>query len=247
MDSAQEIKCETLKSFDDFIQLTQKYPQEITVYRGVKHEKYDLRPKVGRLILKMGKNERMIDVERRILRRFQERALLHLDPKPAYEWEWLARAQHHGLPTRLLDWSRNPLVAAFFAVEQEVFDHELEQYSGNSAIYVFRGRTIISQGNLSKMNKKYVEGPFKITKTEKFIPAHWDNRIVSQLGVFTAHHDPTNPYPIDPKYIEKLIIPSKQRKKWKDRLHRLGISRASLFPDLDNLSEYIQWCNTKCY
>ena len=249
MPKASEINSYRLISFNKFIERTSKHPQEITIYRGVTHQAYDLRPKVGRLSLKIWRNDIPIDVEQRMLRRFQERAVFHLNPRPTDEWEWLTIAQHHGLPTRLLDWSRNPLVAAFFAVEREIQKWELRkhsgEFSGDSAVYVFRGKTVISRGNLSRMNKKYLAGPFKITKTEKFVPAHLDSRIVAQLGVFTIHHDPVEPYPLELKDIDKLIIPFAQRITWKKQLHRLGINRASLFPNLDNLSKYIEWDNTK--
>ena len=54
----------------------------------------------------------------------------YIDSVPTSAWNWLAIAQHHGLPTRLLDWSRNPLVAAFFAVERA--------HDDDSVVYAFK-------------------------------------------------------------------------------------------------------------
>ena len=241
------METKNIKSFDDFVKYIADFPQEITIYRGVTHADYDLRPKVGRLRFIMRKKDELIDVERRILRRFEERAIPYLDIRPEDEWELMVIAQHHGLPTRLLDWSRNPLVAAYFAVEREILEHELKKHSGDSAIYAFKGRTVISKGNISEINTKYEKGPFRIKKTEKFVPAHWDRRIAVQSGVFTIHHDPTQQYPPDIKPLYKLIIPSKQRKKWKDRLHTLGINRGSIFPDLDNLCTHIEWLHCESH
>lgn len=236
-----------MDSFDMFIRYVANFSQAITVYRGVTHEDYDLRPKVGRLEKKR-KNESLINLEQRILRRFEERAIPYLGIFPGEdEWEWMAIGQHHGLPTRMLDWSRNPLVAAYFAVEREILKHELKKYSGNSAIYAFKGKTVISKGNLFDINTKYKNGPFKIKKTEKFVPAHLDKRITAQSGIFTIHHDPTIKYPNEIEPLFKLTIPSNQRKIWKKRLHSLGINRASLFPDLDNLCSHIEWLCSKSY
>lgn len=239
--------CEiTLKSFDSFIEHIKQYNSRITIYRGVTHESYDLRPKIGR-VEKRKPREELITIESRLLRRFQERSIPYLSYQPQDMWELLVLAQHHGLPTRLLDWTRNPLVAAFFAVEREIKDYELEKHSGRSAIYVFNGERVISKGDLLKPNPKYAGGPFSVKETEKFVPAHIDERITAQHGVFTIHPDPTNPNPFQPQYLDKLIIRNKPRKKWKHRLNTLGINRASLFPDLDNLARYIEYTDTKCY
>lgn len=54
-----------------------------------------------------------------MLKRFMQDAQNFLVDAPTNEWEWLFLAQHHGVPTRLLDWSENALVALYFACERE--------------------------------------------------------------------------------------------------------------------------------
>jgi hypothetical protein len=106
---------------------------------------------------------------------------------------------------------------------------------------------VISRGNLSKVNKKYEKGPFKAERAEKFVSSHIDARIVAQAAVFTVHSNPADPNPFKSDEIEKLIIPYRLRRDWKKRLHSLGINRASLFPDLDNLAKHIEWLCTASY
>ena len=106
-----------IDNFDALHKLIQKRVQDTTVYRGVKDASYDLVPKVGRKDLKWN-HKSVKDAEKYMLTLFKQRAISFLTFSPRNDWEWLALAQHYGLPTRLLDWSRNPLVAAYFAVNE---------------------------------------------------------------------------------------------------------------------------------
>jgi type I restriction enzyme M protein len=238
----------SMKDFESFIKHVYNYNQKITIYRGITHEKYDLRPKVGRV--KPSKaGEELIQLEKKIQRRFCERAIPFLEHKPEDPWEWITLAQHHGLPTRLLDWTRNPLVAAFFAIRHQIKRTVIdENTTGNSAIYVYHSnKKIISKGDEWDQNRTYKDGPFKVTDTRKFVPAHIDRRIVAQAGVFTVHSDPSDINPFEKKELDKLIIPHDLREDWKYRLFGLGINEASLFPDLDHTAVQIEWELTKTY
>lgn len=218
------MKIFNIDSFESFHKQVLNYEGQDVVFRGVKDESFELIPKIGRPNLKLrGEIEK---IEKEIFTLFKERAIQYLSFEPRNQWEWLALAQHHGLPTRLLDWTRNPLVAAYFAVEEE--------HPNNSAVYILKMRTIIIPG--------LKDDPLVNKKFGKYFPAHFTKRIIAQTGLFTIHPNPQS----NVKYsrIDKIIIMNNFRKEFKNILHRYGINRASLFPDLDGLSQYISWLKT---
>lgn len=147
--------------------------------------------------------------EKKMLRLFKNYATPFLPRHDLSHWELLAIAQHHGLPTRLLDWSRNPLVAAYFAVERELDD--------DSAIYVLKGKKFIN-----------IEGqdPFRIKAVSKFIPSHITPRITAQSGLFTVHPKPSKPF--EGATLDKLVVIKTLRKQPQTRplplLHSSGVA-----------------------
>jgi hypothetical protein len=164
-----------IKDFQKFHDLVQGYNTTRHVFRGVMDARYELLPKLGRPGMKFLHN--VPDVEGEMLRLFKDFATPYLPSHNLSKWELLAIAQHHGLPTRLLDWSRNPLVAAYFAVEQE--------FDGDSAIYVLRDMKYL---NIDEI------GPFDVKEVSKFIPSHITARITAQSGLFTIHPNPSEKF-----------------------------------------------------
>ncbi|HEU0052336.1 MAG TPA: FRG domain-containing protein, partial [Longimicrobium sp.] len=113
-----EIRIETLGELLDRVTPEQFDPRSgrlrvTSVFRGSTDAEYPLLTSLDRL--GGGAPHAKAHLEEHILRNFIRHSRPFLAHTPANEWELLVTAQHHGLPTRLLDWSYSPLIAAHFA------------------------------------------------------------------------------------------------------------------------------------
>jgi hypothetical protein len=228
-----------LNSFDDLrAALSSFAPDDGHFFRGVKRGDYDLIPKIGRLT----KPTTSIDLrypstlvgEKEIFRRFKASARPFLSVVPENDWDWLALAQHHGLPTRLLDWTPNPLVALYFAQERvdarwlkrETLD--TTDYEGEAAFYILR----VKQQPLTTRNTD----PFSFTGL--FFPTHVTRRIASQGGLFSVQENPHAP--LNHGRIAKYVIPFESRNAFRDEIRLYGITRGFIYADLDGITADLQ-------
>lgn len=164
-----------IESFYDYTKFIQtSCNNRLTLFRGQSQDK-PLLPKIARLKLKKS----FLEAEKTMFKEFKLYALTHLSVEPKDDWDWLAIAQHHGLATRLLDWTENPLVALWFVVNKppakDKYGHCM-----NGVIWAFRPE-----------NSHYVTeldtNPFNIRSTKVFQPKHITSRITAQSGWFTVH------------------------------------------------------------
>lgn len=212
--------------FPQFHEIIERYNARTVIYRGMKSVEYPLIPKIGRVVPPESAGSRQQN-EHEILRLFKERAFQYLDFTPASDWDWLALGQQYGLPTRLLDWTDNPLVACYFAVDQD--------HGKDSVIYAYR-------------NESYIEvdrnpDPFQYGEVGKFIPRHLTQRITTQGGLFTVHPNPYEPF--ESEDMDRIVIPQGIRRELKETLNKYGVNRFSLFPGLDGLASHIEWLQSK--
>ena len=215
-----------IDSFRALHQIIETYDPRTVIYRGMKSVKFPLMSKIGRIVPPHPIRSREAN-EKEILRLFKERALRFLDFIPTNDWDWLALGQQYGLPTRLLDWTDNPLVACYFAVEESSED--------DSVIYAYH-------------NKSYIDvedypDPLRYNKVGTFIPKHITPRITTKGGLFTIHPKPYVPF--ESKEMDKIIIPLQVRLALKKTLNKYGVDRFSLFPGLDGLAAHIEWLQSK--
>jgi FRG domain len=227
----------TIKSvatLDDYISFVRKDYMFLTIYRGQPQDK-PLIPKLARIKLRQG----LLESERAMFDLFKEQSIPFLPKIPDNPRDWLALAQHHGLPTRLLDWTSNPLIALWFTVERPP-----EKNGGHGVVWTFK----------TEKADFAAEGfdPFSIKLTRIFRPPHIVSRIKAQSGYFTAHailksgsflHFNKNKRYED--RLTKIVIPAEYFPKLRHDLDIIGVNRAFVYADLDGLAQHIDWQHQK--
>jgi len=211
----------------------------------------------------------------RMLEEFKRKSLPFLDREPSNDFEWLFLMQHHGVPTRLLDWTTNALVALFFAVEslnpenhvsdenaskEFLDDNELSE--DGAAVFVINpstinGKTILSSHPID-VSENYDEWSHYVKPMEfedTFLPLcvlapHISPRIRAQSGTFTLHG--ANIWALDyytnlRPLIRKIFIPYSCANEIREELTILGITQSFIYPDLDGISKEIKQQEVRRY
>ena len=143
----------------------------VALYRGQSEDK-PLLPSLFRRF--KGRVHLIPNAEACMLRELRAKIPRRTLLRPDNDWDWLSFAQHYRFPTRLLDWSSDPLIALFFAVEKPG--------AGSPTVYVYRaGRQNIVNPKVEK------NSPFAITVTKIMSPALHSVRVALQRGLHTVH------------------------------------------------------------
>lgn len=222
-------------------------------YRGVGCGEYRTLPK----LMRDEKNWDLVtERERRLLTRFRQRSLAYWkEGYPQSEWEHLFAMQHYGVPTRLLDWSENLLVAAYFSLLPSNRSHKhegscipiilcIDPVSWNRSMPTLAdyGDAIRILTTADDDLEAYRPGTTKkpLRSPVAMFGAHNSDRIVAQRGTFMV-------WGSEPKPLEhfatshsadlwRISFTSDREALFRD-LQMLGVSETMVFPELSSLAD----------
>ncbi|MDX6513302.1 MAG: hypothetical protein QOE36_2806 [Gaiellaceae bacterium] len=174
-------------------------------------------------------------------------------------WNWLALAQHHGLPTRLLDWTYSPYVALHFATAS------LERYRTDAIVWSLdyvRAHELAPEALRDQLRADSANvftadmldrvaarlGDLDGLGEEAFVlflePPSLDDRIVNQYALFSLMSSPTARLDewaeAHPDLVRRLVIPRELKWEVRDKLDQANITERVLFPGLDGLSAWLR-------
>jgi hypothetical protein len=220
------------------------------VFRGSSDAQYPLQTSLHQL---GGSFEQMEGHLLRNFRKYAHRDIVERDTL----WHWLSLGQHHGLPTRLVDWTISPLVAAHFATQ------DIELFGRDGTIWMVNYRRCHEllptqlKKELAEEGSDFftVEMLARITPTFDdldalapppfvvfFEPPSIDDRITNQFALFSLMPDARAELGAwlqdHPQLWRKIVIPAETKWEVRDKLDQINITERVLFPGLDGLSRW---------
>jgi hypothetical protein len=246
----REVRVDAWSDFTEYIATRDGW-----AFRGQADADWPLLSSLPRRLLQNGvPREQWTQREERTIRIFRRKAHVYLPDKSALDDDLrcLAMMQHHGAPTRLLDFTKSPFVAAFFA---------LEQARSESAVYALNTPRIWAAGpdfepGLTRdAVDPRVPGNFSRYFAVNDLPIVWfgeprqmDRRLVAQSGLLVVPGVLEQPldlllggYAPGETLVERVLIAAKAREQAMHELYRMNITQATLFPDLEGLARSIAY------
>ncbi len=203
--------------------------------------------------------DKVRDIEKYILRSFVKYAHTEATASSTSLWHWMSLAQHHGLPTRLIDWTYSPYVALHFAVgalpdtSTDAVLWRVSFYKVHETLpkplkteLTSEGFNLFSVENLDNVAQTLPEFDrlSRDTFALFFEPPSLDQRIVNQYALFSVMSDPTITFDSWleqlPDTYTRIRIPGALKWEIRDRLDSFNITERVLFPGLDGLSIWLK-------
>ncbi len=232
-------------------------------YRGVSDKNYGLETSLQRI------GRKPSDVESHLIRNFQKYSPINtLVDEYNNIWNWISLGQHHGLPTRFLDWTFSPNVALHFLTD------DISTFNKDGIIWVVDFVEIKNhmptdlQNKLTKQNtlsftsvelKDYIGNSIEDIENYSnnngdallfFEPPSIDDRIVNQFALFSFMLNPNTDklkwLQQFPHLYTKIIIPSSLKWEIRDKLDQSNITERIIYPGLDGISKWLsRWYREK--
>ena len=188
-------------------------------------------------------------------RKYALRSAVHGD----WVWNWLSLAKHHGLPTRLLDWTYSPYVAMHFATHDfrnfdddgtiwcvdysstnQLLPKPLREAAEREDVNIFTTELLGSVAPTLEQFDSLAKHDFVVF----FEPPSLDERIVNQFALFSLPSSPTlslqSLLETREASVRKIVIPAGLKWEIRDKLDQANITERVLFPGLDGLSQWLK-------
>lgn len=217
------------KAWREFMAWTDAHSDSRWVFRGLADTAFELVPGAGR-----DKESYDPSVEVAVLEVFKRRATEFLGAHQILnDWDALALAQHHGAPTRLMDWTSNALVACYFAVTS----HPAEGADARIVAHRVTADSIIDVDLHPQ--------PFNCKSDGIILPRSLTNRISHQSGLFSVHANPTTPFKVAGSRTgasaEPFVIERDVKSYFVRRLFYFGFDPQRIMGGLDGIGARLKW------
>jgi hypothetical protein len=222
-------------------------------FRGVARAAHGLRSGLARI------GDDPASIERHLLRNFIKYAEHRPDARHHSVWHWLALAQHHGLPSRMLDWTYSPLVALHFVTElAPAFDEDgvvwCIDYHGVKRLLPVRLRQVLEREASDVFTPELLADAVASLDELRDIgsepalvflePPSLDQRIVTQYALFSllthAEAEMQDWVQRHPESCRRIIIPAAIKWEIRDKLDQANINERVLYPGLDGLCRWLK-------
>lgn len=248
----------TLESWDEFNRIIRKDRYHRWIFRGQSNYIWPLESSllrafrdaetVGAMAVEYPTNERRrLSIETAIIDKFKANAHLYLSslPEKNDQISWISLMQHHGTPTRMLDFSFSPFVAAYFAIETGTDDAAI--YCIDRKIFKRTNNYLLSQNCQDLHDKIFSSGNENEPSLYIFEPKFSNQRLLAQQGIFLvpsnltfSHEEILDHYKLNSTEAFKYRIPSSLRKegiKWRKQMN---INAATMFPGLEGFCKSLK-------